>query len=172
MNESSLHHIENGTVIPEYTCNDKKSINYRIGQLKSKKKYSRIFQIIKHDANQYTRNSNGIFFNLNSLNNETLYKIDRYLKKVERRRKTLVDSESQQTTSMEYTPYSVDEFSEYKQHGSKLSNKEKNILRRKRFNQFMDNDQSVVYCKYDSQTQTLTDSEVKTSEQEKIDTDN
>ena len=59
-----------------YTYNDKKDLLRRITNIKYKVCYKQIFKLlIKYNIN-YTRNNNGIFFNLASLEDDTLNKIN------------------------------------------------------------------------------------------------
>ena len=62
-----------------YTKSDKKIIASRIEQLNNKKIYLKLFKIIYTDNNNYTANSNGVFLNLNNLQDKTLSKIDHVL---------------------------------------------------------------------------------------------
>ena len=55
---------------------NRKQLLSRIEQIKSKNIYLQIFEIIHKDKADYTINDNGIFFNLNKLNNEILIKIE------------------------------------------------------------------------------------------------
>jgi hypothetical protein len=48
----------------------------RINDIKNKKCYKDIFRLLLNQNINYTRNSNGIFFNLALLNDEILNKID------------------------------------------------------------------------------------------------
>ena len=59
-----------------YSFNEKKIMVSQIEQLKNKKIYLKIFDIISKDDNNYTINSNGVFFNFNLLKNTTLSKIE------------------------------------------------------------------------------------------------
>jgi hypothetical protein len=68
---------ENITIITKtYTHNDKKILVKRIGDIKNRKCYIKIFKIIHGDNFKYTKNDNGIFFNLTSLTDNTLAKIE------------------------------------------------------------------------------------------------
>jgi len=62
-----------------YSKSDKKIIASRIEQLNNKKIYLKLFKIISSDNNNYTANSNGVFFNLNNLHDNTLFKIENVL---------------------------------------------------------------------------------------------
>jgi hypothetical protein len=64
------------TTINNYNHNDKKILVKRIGDIKNKKCYIKIFKLIHGDNLSYTKNDNGIFFNLNNLSNELLTNIE------------------------------------------------------------------------------------------------
>ena len=59
----------------KFNYDEKKKIVYRIEMIKNKKKYIKLFKIINKDYKDYTVNKNGIFVNLNSLQNKTLNNI-------------------------------------------------------------------------------------------------
>lgn len=63
----------------KYDYDEKKKIVYKIQQLKSKKKYIQLFNIIDESYKDYTTNNNGIFINLNSLPEKTLDKVEDFL---------------------------------------------------------------------------------------------
>lgn len=66
----------------EFSYERKKKIIQMIENLKEKKHYIGVFRIIKKDSNNFTQNSNGIFFNLDSLESKTLIEIESYLFKI------------------------------------------------------------------------------------------
>ena len=59
-----------------FNMSDKKFLIRRINDIKNKKCYQDIFRLLLNKNINYTRNSNGIFFNLALLNDEILNKID------------------------------------------------------------------------------------------------
>ena len=59
-----------------FNMSDKKFLIRRINDIKNKKCYQDIFRLLLNQNINYTRNSNGIFFNLALLNDEILNKID------------------------------------------------------------------------------------------------
>ncbi len=68
--------------IKNYTHNEKKELVKKIEKVTTKAHYKQIFKIIKSSGSKITQNSNGVFFNMNELNNETLQKIEEYLDSV------------------------------------------------------------------------------------------
>jgi len=59
-----------------FNMSDKTFLIRRINDIKNKKCYQDIFRLILNQNINYTRNNNGIFFNLALLNDEILNKID------------------------------------------------------------------------------------------------
>ena len=64
------------TTVKNYSHNDKKLLVKRIGDIKNKKFYIKIFKLIHGDNLSYTKNDNGIFFNLTNLSDEILTNIE------------------------------------------------------------------------------------------------
>ena len=60
----------------KFTFDDKKLMSEKIKGLNNKKKYFKIFDIVKKNYKKYTTNKNGVFFNLNALNDRTLNEIN------------------------------------------------------------------------------------------------
>ena len=69
-----------------YTHTDKKLLVKRIGDIKNKKCYIKIFKIIHGDNFKYTKNDNGVFFNLTNLPDPILTKIETVLVYYENRK--------------------------------------------------------------------------------------
>jgi len=65
--------------IKNYTHNEKKDLVKKMEKITSKTHYKQLFKIIKSSGAKITQNNNGVFFNMNELNNETLQKIDQYI---------------------------------------------------------------------------------------------
>ena len=71
--------INNVDTIKIYSHNDKKLFVKRISDIKNKKCYLKIFKTIHGDNFKYTKNDNGIFFNLTNLPDNVLSKIETIL---------------------------------------------------------------------------------------------
>jgi hypothetical protein len=118
MNETHIFKIYNNV--------EKKNIVRKIEQIKNKKYYIEIFKIIKNNNIKYTQNKNGLFIDMNKLSNETIYKIDDYLKSLE-----LALSESDNKLSVDSLTFSNNDDDIRNIIGScKLTNHEKNILKK------------------------------------------
>ena len=62
----------------KYNTSLRKQIKERIGKLKLKNDYKHIYNLV-HKKTMITRNKNGVFFNLQSLDDETIEDIIDYL---------------------------------------------------------------------------------------------
>jgi len=132
----------------ELTHHEKKNLAHRIEQLKNKKHYKRIFQIVHEDSNRYTVNDNGVYLNINTLPSSTLIKIISYLNDVEKNKVVI-------PVPNEYIPYSESESS------VSMSTQERHFFKRLR-----DSDQEMkVWGKINTDNQT----EAETSDKPKID---
>jgi len=65
--------------IKNYTHADKQMLVKRIGDVKNKKCYIKIFKLIHGDNLAYTKNDNGIFFNLSVLSDQILTHIEQII---------------------------------------------------------------------------------------------
>lgn len=74
INSSSYSFFNNN--IKEYSHSDKKSLSNRINNIKNKKCYIKIFSLLHNSNINYTKNDNGIFFNISILSNDILSIID------------------------------------------------------------------------------------------------
>ncbi|VVU95166.1 hypothetical protein CPAV1605_891 [seawater metagenome] len=117
----------------KYSHSERKQISYKIKKLKKKEDYVKLFKIIKEDtSNKFTQNSNGIWLDFKCLSNQTVKRVEIFLNIALSKDKTNSDS----VNSLEYVPYSKDELAYVKnQPGPKLSNYEKSILRRHRYDE-------------------------------------
>ena len=135
-----------------FTYQDKKKMVYRIEQIKNKKNYIKLFKIINNENIKFTDNSNGIFINMNLLTDDLLQKIDNFLNLINNKTKDMIDIDTiNSSVDTDYKPYSIDEFSDYKTYGPKLSNYEKNIIKKNRYNDESE-DLDIVYKKYNETT--------------------
>jgi hypothetical protein len=78
--------LNNIASVKTYSHNDKKLLVKRIGDIKNKRCYIKIFKIIHGDNFQYTKNDNGVFFNLTNLPDFVLHKIELVLQHYENKK--------------------------------------------------------------------------------------
>ena len=105
--------------IMTFTHNEKKILACQIENISNKKNYKEIFKIIYQDNCNYLENDNGVYINLNTLNDDTLLKIKNYLQVLEENKNII-------PTPKEYISYCSDENSS----DMRLSIQEKNILKK------------------------------------------
>tara|TARA_A100001015_G_C15000130_1_gene718098 strand:+ start:277 stop:738 length:462 start_codon:yes stop_codon:yes gene_type:complete len=135
---------DNSENINTFSYQEKKKMVYKIEQIKNKKIYIKLFKLISNDNIKFTDNNNGIFINMNSLSNKSLHKINDFLNSYNKSNDIIATDTNNSTIDTDYKPYSIDEFSDYKTYGPKLSNFEKNIIKRNRFNDESD-DQDLFF---------------------------
>ena len=73
----------NSNSIKKFSHNDRKILIKRISDVKNKKCYIKIFKIIHNNNNSYTKNDNGIFFNITNLSDDILNQIEHIIKHYE-----------------------------------------------------------------------------------------
>lgn len=132
---------KNSTKNKVYTTKHKQKMADKISKLKKKEDLIKVAEIIYKENPAITENSNGIFMFFHKFSDETYTKIETYLKEVQERDNLTADSETNDSFSdprsptHEFKAFDVDEF--HSQDGIspklKLSNKEKNVLKRKRY---------------------------------------
>jgi hypothetical protein len=108
--------------------NEKKILASKIANITNKKDYKEIFKIIHENNCNYIENDNGIYINLNILNDETLLKIKNFLEIIDNNKNII-------PTPKEYIPYCSDDNSS----DIKLSIQEKNLLKKFKINSKSDN---------------------------------
>lgn len=73
--------------IAAYDYNFKKNLNKRLHDIKNKNCYIKIFNYIIQNNLTYSKNENGIFFNLSELDDKYIYIIDKILFYYENKKK-------------------------------------------------------------------------------------
>ena len=111
-----------------FTHNERKILASKIANITNKKDYKEIFKIIHENNCNYIENDNGIYINLNILNDETLLKIKNFLEIIDNNKNII-------PTPKEYIPYCSDDNSS----DIKLSIQEKNLLKKFKINSKSDN---------------------------------
>ena len=81
------------TTYKKYDYDDKKKIVYKIQKIKNKKDYFKLYKLVNNNNIQFTKNNNGIFFNINKLSNQTLQEIEFFLDIINEKNKLIQDSE-------------------------------------------------------------------------------
>jgi hypothetical protein len=129
--------------VKEYSAVDRKRLVEKIEKLKKKEHYINVFRLISEDTDKYTVNSNGVWIVMNPLSDEIMHKIENYLqgiKRTEKRAKKLFikagsrSSSSSDGSSKSDPTTSTNETETFGNYGPKLSNRDKNIIKRYRYN--------------------------------------
>lgn len=126
----------------KYTREDRKHIAELIENLKNDEDYVAIFEILTDDsANSYTQNSNGVFLNLSAVSDDTLDKISKYQKKVNRKKMDQIE------VDVDVIPNAIAQKSD---RTYKLSNYEKNILKQRNLKKVLNDDHGYKELKFSS----------------------
>jgi len=154
-------------MVKKYTHEKKEKLVEKINQMKQKKDFIKILEIIKKRENKPTKeigNTTLMFFH--DLKDETYNEINKYIKKVNKLNKKDTDSNEQ-----EYKPYSSDEFNStgHISPNLKYSNREKNLIKRTRYDKNLEeeNGSDVMYCKFS--VNNLTETEGNSTEKDEDD---
>lgn len=137
-----------------YPYEKKKRLANKISKIKNQDVMIKLFEIISEDNNQFSENNNGIFMLFHKLNDNTYYKIESYLKKLSRNKILSSTTSEEHSSTKPFAPYIEDEFPE--EHNLspkyKYSNKEKNIIKRQRYDKAISTennvDSDIIYQTY------------------------
>lgn len=127
----------------------------RISKIRNKDQLVHIFKIIYEDNQDISENNNGMFMIFNSLENKTYVMLDEYLNTISKTRKKK-KPEKKEYRSYASATASCEESSEYQLDYSvdnklKYSNAEKNIIKRKMYNDSCEPDSNVIYSDFDAE---------------------
>ena len=126
----------------KFTQDDKKLLIKYIETIKSKKVLINIFKIINNDTKKYSKNNNGVFINLKNVSNNALNEINDLIIQY----KNLLNSERESESNLSETlSFHKDEFKDFEDSSAKLSNHEKNILRKNRIEKNNKKNSNIVY---------------------------
>jgi hypothetical protein len=125
-----------------FTQEEKKLLIKYIETIKSKKVLISIFKIINNDTKKYSKNNNGVFINLKNVSNNALNEINDLIIQY----KNLLNSERESESNLSETlSFHKDEFKDFEDSSAKLSNHEKNILRKNRIEKNNKKNSNIVY---------------------------
>lgn len=116
----------------EHKCSRKFNTDFRkklvvkFDKLKNKNDYIDIYNIIVEDiGTNFSSNRNGIFINMNILSDKCIEKLIEFMD--EKFNLTMTQTENEK---LNYKSYKIDDFELISEMGHKLSNHEKNIIKR------------------------------------------
>jgi len=125
-----------------FTQEEKKRLIKYIETIKSKKVLINIFKIINNDTKKYSKNNNGVFINLKNVSDQALHLINNLIIEYQNQ----INSEKESETNLSETlSFHKDEFKEFEDSSAKLSNHEKNILRKNRIEKNNKKNKNIVY---------------------------
>jgi hypothetical protein len=151
-------------VMHVYSYDEKKALANKITRIKKKEYLVEIFEIIHQDNKSISENDNGMFMIFNQLDNKTFDKLDKFFDKM--KKKDTEDRDSEMSKS-EYKPYSKSEFPDQEKLSPKYkyTNKERNIIKRQRYDKILNDDSeqsNIIYKEFD--TENMTESDVKSTD--------
>ena len=115
----------------------KKELAAEIEKIKKKKYLLNILKIIFENKTnkKFIENDNGIFMFFHNYKNETYIKIQEYIEKIKNIKKNTTSEDSITLSENKYIPYENDNINipNLKINSIRLSNKEKNLIKRKVF---------------------------------------
>lgn len=110
----------------KYNTEFRKKLISKIDKIKDKHDLISIYNIITEDiGNNFSSNRNGIFINLNLISDDCIEKILEFIE--DKLTNTITQSE---TDKINYKSYKFDDVELISEMGHKLSNQEKNIIKR------------------------------------------
>jgi len=125
-----------------FTQEEKKRLIKYIETIKSKKVLISIFKIINNDTKKYSKNNNGVFINLKNVSNNALNEINDLIIQYNNQLNSERESESNLSETLSFHK---DEFKDFEDSSAKLSNHEKNILRKNRIEKNNKKNSNIVY---------------------------
>jgi hypothetical protein len=134
-----------------YPHDKKKRLAERIAKLKRKEDMIKIAEIIRQDNKNITENQNGLFMFFHAMNDETYIKIDSYLKSLTKKKSSDENTTSENKSDKEFTSYTQNDFPDQEKLNAKLkySNKEKNIIKRQRYDDYINSENNDnIYQKF------------------------
>ena len=126
------------------THEKKKNIKDRIEKIKRKSNLIQIYKIIQNNSDiSKTENNNGIFLYFNNLKDETYIKLEEYLDTIDI---DIKNTDSEITTNISETNKNIIDTD----YGSKLklSNKERNIIKRKQYDKILSDNNDIIYTSF------------------------
>jgi len=108
----------------KFSSTDRRKIVNKLSKIKNKKDFVNIFNLIESELGKdISINRNGIFFNINSLSDNCIEKMNNYLN-------INMDITTETEAKITYQSYNVDDLQNVNKVGPKLSNQEKSILKK------------------------------------------
>jgi hypothetical protein len=128
-----------------YTHAEKKKLAEELRHIKKKKYLNKIGKIIIKHNNKFVENNNGTFMFFNNFTNETYDELKHLLFKIKKKNEFEKKNElsEKSLSDSNYQPYISDEHNLSNESSFKLSNKEKNLIKRKEYSKKLDNEDNI-----------------------------
>ena len=150
-----------------YSYEKKKRLADKISKVKNEKDMLNMLEIIYEDNKNITENQNGLFMMFHNLNDSTYYKLDAYLKSIAKKRRLTSSASDSISEKKEYQSYIKEDLEDNRINPHmKYSNKEKNLIKRNRYDNLIkseNSDNSVIYTKFDVNMMAESDQTSETS---------
>jgi hypothetical protein len=126
----------------QYKYCDKIELVKKINKIKKKEYLINIFKIISENTDNYTENNNGIFIFFHNLDNEVYHKIENYVNLIYKiHHETNITNIFNSDTQLLNSENINDSDNKSENNDNELSNKEKVLLRRKKYKRYLDYNQ-------------------------------
>jgi hypothetical protein len=118
----------------------KMEIKKKIEKIKKKEYLLDIFKIITSESRDYSENNNGVFIFFHDLSDEIYEKVENYVNNIYKLHKNNINNNSASIFNSDISE-SINDYSE-KDNDKNLTNKEKMILRRKKYEEYLTHNQN------------------------------
>lgn len=124
----------------KYDHTKKMEIKKKIEKIKKKEYLLDIFKIITSESKDYSENNNGVFIFFHDLSDETYKKVENYVDNIYKLYKNNINNNSASIFNSEISE-SINDYPD-KNNDKNLTNKEKMILRRKKYEEYLYHNQN------------------------------
>ena len=119
----------------------KMQIVKKINKIKKKEYLIDIFKILTTESNDYSDNNNGVFIFFHNLSDDTYEKVESYVNNIYKIHKQINNSANIFNSELSDTNQNTSETIEISNLDKNLSNKEKMIMRRKKYEEYLNHNQ-------------------------------
>ena len=113
----------------------------KINKIKKKEYLIEIFKILTSETNDYSDNNNGVFIFFHNLSDDTYEKVESYVNNIYKLHKQINTSANIFNSELSDINQNISETIEISNNDKNLSNKEKMIMRRKKYEEYLNHNQ-------------------------------
>ncbi len=128
------------TKLSKYDHSKKIELKKKIEKIKKKEYLLDIFKIITSETKDYSENNNGVFIFFHDLSDDTYEKVESYVNNIYKMYKNNINNNSTSIFNSEISE-SINDYPD-KDNDRNLTNKEKMILRRKKYEEYLTHNQN------------------------------